>query len=579
MATAFLNISIDGAAIPVDFNLLSVGVQHELNKISEAQLLFLADAARDPFAISDSGIFKVGSLVEVRCGYSTAQADLIFSGIVTAQSMDMGRGNGVQFKIICKHKAVLMSLPHKSRVFSDVKDSEIWATLISAAGLEAKVSPSSLLHESLVQHDCSDWDFIVQRAQRLGFDVICEADGGLRITPADLNISERLSLSYGETILDFKAHYDASGQLPGLSVSGWDSSNQEEFSEAAAEPVLSGFAGPNQENLNNIFSENGNAFSAAISEVQDAAQRADSELLRMRLCALRGEVQFYGEASLLPGDLIALRGLGSLYSGKAFVSGVYQEFGGGDWITTARFGLEQAKSAETELQNRLSEATNLQASSVQTLRIAKVLEVSSDPDGAFRIQVQLPGLGLEMLWARVSGFYASRGSGAFFMPEVDDEVLVGFLGEDFASPVVLGSLYSAAHPAPVSQNKHNDIKLISTRSGLALSFNDAQKVISLSTPGGAKVEMNDEKAILKFADQNGNQFILGREGISITSTKGISLSAAQGITAISEQGKISLKALHIENAAQVSFSADSGMETKLSAAAQLSIQGAIVKIN
>jgi len=81
---------------------------------------------------------------------------------------------------------------------------------------------------------------------------------------------------------------------------------------------------------------------------------------------------------------------------------------------------------------------------IQGLQSGRVVQVGADPAGAYRVMISLPQLGMtEGVWARLAGFYASNGFGAVFYPEVGDEVVVGFVGGELSSPIVIGSLFSA----------------------------------------------------------------------------------------------------------------------------------------
>ena len=52
-----------------------------------------------------------------------------------------------------------------------------------------------------------------------------------------------------------------------------------------------------------------------------------------------------------------------------------------------------------------------------------------DPDSQFRILVSVPLFDPngEGIWARLTNFYSTNGAGIFFLPEVGDEVVLGFL--------------------------------------------------------------------------------------------------------------------------------------------------------
>ena len=88
------------------------------------------------------------------------------------------------------------------------------------------------------------------------------------------------------------------------------------------------------------------------------------------------------------------------------------------------------------------------------------------------------------VWARLSTMHASNSHGTYYIPEIDDEVIVGFLNADSRYPIILGSVYSASHESPYGHKDNNDIKGFVSRSKLKLTYDESDKSITLETPGG-----------------------------------------------------------------------------------------------
>ena len=136
---------------------------------------------------------------------------------------------------------------------------------------------------------------------------------------------------------------------------------------------------------------------------------------------------------------------------------------------------------------------------MEGLHTAVVKKLDGDPSGECRIQVELPWLEGEnkLIWARLSTLYGTNGSGTFWLPEPDDEVLVGFVNNDPAHPVILGSIYGAKHKPPYEYTAENNMKALVTRKKLKIEFDEEKKIITVSTPGNNKVELNDEGTVSK----------------------------------------------------------------------------------
>jgi len=100
-----------------------------------------------------------------------------------------------------------------------------------------------------------------------------------------------------------------------------------------------------------------------------------------------------------------------------------------------------------------------------------------DPDGISRIKVQFhwqKPLGEYTPWLRLITPHSGGEKGFHFIPEIGEEVLVGFEGGNAERPYVLGTLYNGKAKSSGWKTNNNDIKAIRTRSGHMIEFNDAE---------------------------------------------------------------------------------------------------------
>jgi uncharacterized protein involved in type VI secretion and phage assembly len=148
-----------------------------------------------------------------------------------------------------------------------------------------------------------------------------------------------------------------------------------------------------------------------------------------------------------------------------------------------------------------------------------------------------------------------KGYGAFFLPEVDDEVLVAFERGDIRSPYVVGSLWNGDRKPPVTNDGRNDIRTIRTRKGHALRFDDGKR-------GRVQLELNDGKAIT--IDDN---------GITIDAENGnrIVIDSANGSTTIDAASTLRIRA------PQIAIEASGAMEIK--ASGTLTLRAALITLN
>ena len=303
----------------------------------------------------------------------------------------------------------------------------------------------------------------------------------------------------------------------------------------------------------------------------------DATMLKSRLAKICGRAKFFGFAGLKPGQLIELQGVGDRFNGTAFVSAVRHDVGNGAWDTHVQVGLPPRWF------HRSPEILDVPAAgllpAVHGLQIGKVVQLQDDPDGEHRILVRLPIINnaARGIWARVASLDAGNERGAFFRPEIDDEVVVGFLNGDPRDSVVLGMLHSSAKPAPITAQDVNHEKGFQTRSKMRVHFNDDTKTITIDTPAGNKVVLDEASTSITVKDQNDNKIVMAPAGIAVESPKDITIKAG---------GKIDIKATTdlIMSAAKIAQTAQGSMEvkgatSKFEASGIAEVKGSLIKIN
>lgn len=113
-------------------------------------------------------------------------------------------------------------------------------------------------------------------------------------------------------------------------------------------------------------------------------------------------------------------------------------------------------------------------------------------------------------WIPVMSFYSVSGGGAYILPEVGSEVLIGFLQNRPDCPVVLGVLRGAGDKLPEkTANEKNTVKVFRTKGGHEVRFEEEEKKekIIITTPGGHSVCLDDEKKAITFKDKDGKNTV------------------------------------------------------------------------
>ena len=154
-------------------------------------------------------------------------------------------------------------------------------------------------------------------------------------------------------------------------------------------------------------------------------------------------------------------------------------------------------------------------------QMGRVVE-NADPLGLGRVRVQMmwQEAGSEKTpWIRLLQPHSGSGKGFYFVPEIGEEVLVGFQGGNAEKPYVIGMQYNGKEKSGYA-DKENNIKAVHTRSGTKIILNDSEGSILIEDPSGNTYHM----------DGQGNIKVSAPKNISFTAGENINISAGQNIT-------------------------------------------------
>jgi len=122
-----------------------------------------------------------------------------------------------------------------------------------------------------------------------------------------------------------------------------------------------------------------------------------------------------------------------------------------------------------------------------------------DPDKLGRVKVCVPRLPgkPESDWVRVAQPAAGAGRGFYWLPHVNDEVLIAFERGDPNHPFILGSLWNGKDkPMKNAFDKDNTIQMIQTKSGHQITLYDknGEEKIVIADKSGKRTVTFDVKA-------------------------------------------------------------------------------------
>ncbi|SFR39646.1 Rhs element Vgr protein [Yoonia tamlensis] len=577
-------VKIAGNPIAEDIAINGATVTLDLNRVPQA-ILRLADGsvATNEFPLIDGEDFKPGATVEIAAFFGAGSEQTLFKGIITATRLRISGGGAGELELTCRDKAIALMEIRKTTSYAQMKDSDAMQKIIADAGMTADVTATNADPADLVQYDCTDWDFLRLLADRNG-QVIVVDDGKITTAAPDPAAAATMGLSLGVDILDFDCKIDASTLIKDSAVTGWDPASQAVTTETSDSTDAGSWGNTTYADLSKITGDRTHTATTPYASGQVAlADIAKARALRAPLGAISGRCKYPGSSLAVPGKAIELKGVGDRLGGTAFVSGITHEISAGTWETTARLGLPAGWRSDS-FGLSTPGASGLGAP-VQGLHVGTVLAIvdsggANPMADATMMQISLPLFGdtPAELWARYAQPYATSGAGIQFLPEIGDEVVLGFLSADPGAPVVLGSLHSGKNARTNDATEENERKTITSKSGIHISFDDDKKILTAETPAGQSIVIDDDASTITLSDVTGNTITMSDSGMAMAAQGTFDLTATDTITIASDMD-VEITGMNISATADVDLTAEGSASAKFSASGQCTIEGSIVMIN
>lgn len=192
--------------------------------------------------------------------------------------------------------------------------------------------------------------------------------------------------------------------------------------------------------------------------------------------------------------------------------------------------------------------------------VTGIVTNNQDPDNLGRVKVKIPRLSGddESEWARVVSFMAGKDSGAVFLPDVDDEVLVAFEFGDLSMPYIIGSLWNGQDAPPqINSDGENNIRIIKSRSGHVIRLNDKD--------GEETIEIVDKS--------EANSIVI------TTADNKVTITSDADIEIICPNGKFLVDANEIQMKTAAALNLEAGGDLKAEASGTMTLKGSTININ
>ena len=531
---------LDGVVLTVDGRPLAIDLYSGLTLARVEESVHLPDYFAlhfdDPhFELFDRGTFTVGTRVEIAF---RADSDpvVVTTGEVTAVAVQPG--------VTGRHELVVsgLDLTHrlargpKSRGFQRVTDADIATRIAGEYGLEPDVDSTGEVHEHVWQAAESDYAFLRRRAARIGFD-FWVSDRTFHFKRGPRGTGTPPTLRWGENLQHFTARFASAERCDEVEVRGWDPLAKRAVTGRASEPEHGTDAAAASELAASARRSFGRVTRWAgqfpVVDQAEADALAGSLLLRTSggEAVLRGEAA--GDPRLGAGAEVKIEHVGQRLSGKYRVTAVEHVYGAGRPYVT-RFicgGKDAAGLADlaggTGTGDGLGGGVRPQGWGGL---VTAIVTNNDDPERLGRVKVTFPTLSPddESGWARLASPGAGSARGLQWLPEVDDEVLVGFEFGDLGRPVVLGGMWSRTDQPPqpdVPANGAINARLLASRRDSRLMFtDDPTPTVDLTLGGGSCAVHLEQSESSLTGDQ---KLVVTATQVEIRATQKLTLNGAQ----------------------------------------------------
>jgi phage protein D/phage baseplate assembly protein gpV len=549
------------------------------------------------FTLLDGPRYVVGAEIEVSFPDSTGSLVKVFSGEVVSVGVDQRADSydGCELTVTALDMSHRFSKETKVRTFQKQKYSQVVSTIASEAGLRAQVEATSITFDYLIQ-TTTNYAFLEEIAFRTGYEWRIE-DRTLVFKPR--STTAPITVTYGEDVRRIRARFTGASEATAVTVRSWDPLTKKVVvgKQPIATARSAGTSGGTSD-LGDGGRTKSKAFAGALgtstliaTSSDEAKQIADALGARVATADLDVRCECIGNPKVKVGATVRIENAGTKLSGTYYVTSVDHQFGrGGDMTTTFSTGGRDSSSIVDMLGGG---GERVGAFGKLGLSIGIVTN-NKDPDGVGRVRVKFPALSdqEESWWARVVTPGAGSNAGLMFMPQIDDEVLVGFEHGDLRRPFVLGGVWGAkAKPPTASTTFLANNKVVEwgvrTMNGTTLNIRSGDKPedkhYKVALPDGTTLYMGSDKTEL-VAMNKSIELRSGQASILITDKgdiqiKGgnIKFEATQGITidglTIAAKAKTSFKA---EGASMLDLKG--GASASLEASGITQIKGSLVKI-
>ena len=320
----YARVLINGQALSpeVEATLLSVAIAEDLDAPSMFAITLVTwDTIQQKMTWVDDSMFDPGGEVEIQMGYQNTLKTIIV-GEITGLEPEFFQ-DAIPTLVIRGHDLRHRLLRgRKTKSFTKMKDSAIASQIARARGLTPIVEDTKVELEYVLQHNQTDWEFLQERAARIGFEVVVEQKKFYFRSPRHTT-PEVLTLTREDGLIEFSPRLSTLTQVQQVEVRGWLPKEKKEVMSKAAAGQEGGTMGGKISGAKAVktFGESKNTIvSQPVFSKAEADQIALGQFQEMAIAYITGEGTCLGNADLRAGNVIEITGLGTRFSGLYYVT-------------------------------------------------------------------------------------------------------------------------------------------------------------------------------------------------------------------------------------------------------------------
>ncbi len=434
---------VASASIKVDGQRLAPEHMDHVEKVEVRNFVGLPDMATIRMADPEgrhiaSPPFFIGNQIEIRLGDLRASSpNPVFVGEIVTFEPEFTSA-AATICVRAYDKSHRMHRNRRSATFQDMTLADVVQKVAGENGLQVgTVDSTPTVHPFLQQSMESDLDFLNRLAAREN----CEfgvSEGRVFLHRQSNGGGAVPTLSWRENLKSFKPRMSAAQQHDKVKVSSYDPVSRTAVVGEATQPGALPRAAQEARDKASAFGASELLVADRIANsAEEARTIAQSTLDKLASGSFEAEGVMEGNPAVKAGGKLKLEGFGPRFDGEHQLTSVTHVYGQGDFRTRFSISGRNPRTLTDVMRPKAEREWNA------GLVVGLVTNIN-DPESLGRVRVAFPTLGddIEGSWARIALTGAGPDAGMSFLPQIDDEVIVGFEHGDTRRPVVLGALHN-----------------------------------------------------------------------------------------------------------------------------------------